>query len=115
MRVLADAAFPQSVAGPHETHLVDRYRGSPVSDPDLVTYASDQGYDVLVLLGASAIAEERVLEAARHAGITVAATYETEPEKAASLVTRRLKDIARLRNHIALVVKTRGVDPQEAG
>lgn len=96
MRLLADASFPRSVAGPQgDGHLIERYADVPTSDVDLVLYAERALFDVVVFLGRSASAEPSLRSLVSRPGIPVIAfTATDDPADAALYVRLRVEDVS---------------------
>lgn len=96
MRLLADSAFPTTVEGPLPGgHHVERFTGSAPSDYELVSWAHESGFDVVVFLGRSALADQGLIAHGAEVGVVLAGTASTEPDEAVLSVKQNIGRIHR--------------------
>jgi hypothetical protein len=66
---------------------IDRYRGEPLSDDQLMSHALDNGYDALVLSGYAHLVSDVRLDSAVDRGLIVVVSRESDPLRAGERVT----------------------------
>ncbi len=96
MRLLVDASFPRSVAGPQgDGHSIERYEDAPTSDVGLILYSERELFDAVVFLGRSASAEPSLQSLVSRGGMPlIAFTATNDPEDAALYLRLRVEDVS---------------------
>lgn len=97
MKLLADSAFPASVAGPQPGgHHVDRYTGVMLGDLQLVEYASRSGYNAVAFVGRGPFASPGLVERCNSLGILLGCTSSSDPDEAELALRANLERLSRL-------------------
>lgn len=109
MRVLVDSTFPKSSEGPQAGgHHIDRYEAALISDKELIEHADRQGYEVIVLLGTDALADEHMSRTPESRRVLIAVTSSDDPDEAEIALKSNITSLAAHVGSSSLVVVRKG-------
>ena len=107
MRLLLDQSFPESALAIAQFGRVvtERWTGDAIGDTELLQIAADRGFDAVVFLGRTILAEPSTLAVAVVRGIRVVVTSSEEPLKATRDIENHLSTVVRLLSDGAWVIE----------
>lgn len=117
MRLLYDAALPQSLAheAPADVEL-RRWAGDAVPDAEVVSAAAGQGCRGVILLGRDSLASSDLRAAAREFGVALIATSTSDPIQAKRCLIKNLRALRlSLADHDSILVLAAEVRPTPTG